>query len=511
MSARRLAALLALAVAVTISLPAGTADAAMARLFPQAHPYEADPVGWVRDKLGENLWSKQCEIAQSVVENEFTAVPSCHGAGKSYLASRIALWWIDAHPVGDAFVVTTAPTANQVNKILWREIRKGHIKGALPGRIAGGTGTSIPEWSINGVDVAYGRKPETLEGFQGMHAPYVLVIVDEGGAVPDWLIEGASTIATNPVNDRVLVIGNPTKPASAFEKICKPGSLYNKIQIPAASTPRFTGEECDPAIPLVTPLWVEQRAYEWGVESGFYQSRVDAVFPDVSDDTLFPPKLILRALATDLPGMDRGGYGGDVARYGENETVVYRARGGVARHVKSIAQSDTYETAELFSGILRQHGADRPPMVVDADGIGIGVVDIMRKHGVRVVEFHGGERASDPGLFVNRRAEVYWTARQMAENGELDLEEDTDAGKKLVGQLQALKFKYDGKGRIQIESKEDMRARGVKSPDHADAAVMALSAPSGNDLSVFGAAVVHTTDSGTVEGSLSGDLLERAM
>lgn len=507
----RLLAALAATVAALVIAPAGTADRVMERLFPTPNAYTADPAGWVEAKLGERLWSIQRDIACSVVENSFTAVPSCHGAGKSYLASRIALWWVDIHPVGDAFVVTTAPTANQVNKILWREIRKAHLKAGLPGRIAGGTGTSIPEWSIDGVDVAYGRKPETLEGFQGIHAPYVLVIVDEGGAVPDWLIEGASTIATNPVNDRILVIGNPTRPASAFETICKPGSLYNKIRIPAVATPRFTGEQCDEAIPLVTPLWVEQRAYEWGVESAFFQSRILAEFPDVSDDTLFPPRLIDRALATDLPGVDRGGFGADPARYGENETVVYRNRGGSIRHVKSVAASDGWETAELFASIAYRL---RLPIHVDADGIGGPIVDTLRRLNpdVQVIEWRGGQPARDPGRFTNRRAEVFWGMRVAAERGELDLEDDTAAGKKLVGQLQALKFKYDARGRIQVESKEDMRARGVKSPDHADAAALAWSVPPPLDLPAgFGTPVMHQTDSGPVEGSLSADLMERAM
>jgi hypothetical protein len=82
-----------------------------------------DPVGWVEGRLGEFLWRKQREIAASVRDNRRTAVKSCHNAGKSFLASRIAAWWLDTHPPGEAFVVSTAPTYKQVHAILWEEIR----------------------------------------------------------------------------------------------------------------------------------------------------------------------------------------------------------------------------------------------------------------------------------------------------------------------------------------------------------------------------------------------------
>src|ERR1051325_1677928 len=94
------------------------------------NPYLIDPVGWVQTELGEHLWSKQREIAESVVTNRRTAVKSCHNAGKSWIASRIAAWWIDSHPPGQAFVASTAPTYSQVHAILWEEVRAAARKAA---------------------------------------------------------------------------------------------------------------------------------------------------------------------------------------------------------------------------------------------------------------------------------------------------------------------------------------------------------------------------------------------
>jgi hypothetical protein len=86
--------------------------------------YTADPTGWINERLGEFIWSKQRDIAESVRDNRRTAVKSCHDAGKSFISSRIATWWIDTHPPGEALVVSTAPTYQQVHAILWEEIRK---------------------------------------------------------------------------------------------------------------------------------------------------------------------------------------------------------------------------------------------------------------------------------------------------------------------------------------------------------------------------------------------------
>lgn len=140
----------------------------------------ADPTTWVKDKLGEHLWSKQREVFTSVRDNRRTAVHSCHAIGKSFTASRIACWWIESHRPGEAYVVSSAPTDSQVRAILWRELGRAHAKGGLQGRM------NQTEWHVtmpagNEEMVAYGRKPADLNptAFQGIHAPYVLVIMDE--------------------------------------------------------------------------------------------------------------------------------------------------------------------------------------------------------------------------------------------------------------------------------------------------------------------------------------------
>src|SRR4029077_8642526 len=187
--------------------------------------------------LGESLYSKQREITKSVEEHRRTAVKSCHDAGKSYIASRTAAWWIKYPPPGEAFVVSTAPSNDQVRGILWREINKVHRKGHLGGRI------NQTEWWINNELVAFGRKPQDQDpgAFQGIHAKYVLVILDEACWIPKDLWMAAGSLAANEYS-RILAIGNPDDPGGHFAEVCKPGSGWNVIRISYRDTPNFTNE-----------------------------------------------------------------------------------------------------------------------------------------------------------------------------------------------------------------------------------------------------------------------------
>src|SRR4051812_2227197 len=134
--------------------------------------------------------------------------------GKSFIASRIIAWWIDSHPVGEAFVVSTAPSAAQVSAIMWREVAKIHRAADLEGKI---NRAGYPQWYIGPELVGYGRKPADYEqsAFQGIHAKYVLVVIDEACGVPRHLYDAIDALVTNQ-NCRVLAIGNPDDAASHF-------------------------------------------------------------------------------------------------------------------------------------------------------------------------------------------------------------------------------------------------------------------------------------------------------
>jgi hypothetical protein len=176
------------------------------------------------------------EIGEIVVRNRYSAVKASHDVSKSHTVSRLACWWIDVHPPGEAFVVTTAPTT-QVEAILWRCIGAAHRKGSLPGRI-----TLDAKWYVGQALVGYERKPANYDhaAFQGIHARYVLVIIDEAGGVPKSIFDAVDALATN-IDARVVAVGNTDDPASHFATICKPGSGWRVETISAVDPPAHTG------------------------------------------------------------------------------------------------------------------------------------------------------------------------------------------------------------------------------------------------------------------------------
>lgn len=498
--------------------------AAVGRAFPTPAPGADDPVAWFSHRRGGPLdgflWSKQREISRALQHNRYVAVPACHGPGKSFLAAGLAAWWIDTHKPGTAFVVTTAPTTPQVKAILWREIGRAHADAGLAGRVTLDARWMLP---IGGRDelVAFGRKPAVatrrragepvleVAAFQGIHAEHVLVILDEAAGIPRALFDAADTLATS-AGSKVLAIGNPDDPQSGFADACKPGSGWTVVPISAFDTPAFTGEAVPPELAalLVSQQWVDERRTRWGEGSPLWQAKVLGLFPDASDDTLISASWIAQAQQRDLDGLDPGTWGLDVATSGTDETCLYRQRGGVVRLAHSARKDETMETTGKVIRVLRagKGAGSKLPIAVDKIGVGSGVWSRLREQRFDARGFDSSAKPSTPQAqleFVNRRAEAWWTVRELFREGLVDLDPDDD---RLAAQLGSIKYSTRSDGRILIESKDDMRARGMPSPDRADAVMMALAG--------CGPKRPKPPPAGTVTSSgdtLTGDLLTRDM
>jgi hypothetical protein len=463
---------------VTITLSASDKamwQAALERIKPKPpSPYLNDPARWVQDKLGEFLWSKQREVAESVVTHTKTAVKSCHNAGKSRVASRIAAWFIDTYGEDDGFIVSTAPTYAQVHAILWEEIR-GAAKQAsargnpLPGRVLGSD-----QWKLaDGKLVGWGRKPADADqhGFQGIHHKHMLVIVDEACGIPRQLWTAIEAITTGD-DVHILAIGNPDDPNTEFGDICKPGSGWNVITISAFDTPNLTGEDIPAELrPLMlSPDWVEDKK-RWGVDSPRYVSKVLGQFPDLGTDTLISPLLIEAAQQRKLAPGPHAILGVDVARFGSDRTTFCLRAGPVARIVGDFGKQDTMATTGQVVAAKAEYAADE--VRVDGVGVGAGVVDRLVELGHDVVDMQSGAAAVDSEHFANARAEWWWAVRERFEAGDMDIDPDDD---ELAAQVGAMKYRYTSRGQIIIESKDEMRNRGLPSPDRGDALMLTATA-----------------------------------
>jgi hypothetical protein len=471
----------------------------------QRRQHRRDPVAWVTQRLRGELWSKQRQVLELLAANRRLVVPSCHAAGKSAIAARAICWWLDTLPPGKAFVVTTAPSVNQVKAILWREIGRVHAAAKLRGRL------NQTEWLdvLNGREelVAFGRKPDEYDSdaFQGIHAPFVLVVVDEANGVRGPLWEAADSLISND-QSKFLTIGNPDDPTGEFYQICQPGSGWVVCPISAFDTPNFTGEECDPDIKeqLIGHVYVEERRRKWAsrwywvdaagnpVESyrdgvrcvppvgesdtetqPLWQSKVLGRFPTQPEEmTLIPMAWVKRAQEKTLSvegmpnelGLDVGG-GGDAS-------VIAHRRGGRVRIIRSDRNPDTMQTCGNLVDALRRTGASLAK--VDLVGIGRGVVDRAKELGRPVEGVNVGEGADDEESFVKRRAELWWQVRSMFERDEVDLDPADDD---LAAELGSIRFKRTSAAQVQVESKADAYARVGGSPNRADALMLALSNP----------------------------------
>jgi hypothetical protein len=441
--------------------------------------YGADPVRWVRERLRQTAWSKQREILTALRDHRRVAVRSCHGVGKSHIAAVAVAHWLDTHPPGEAFVVTTAPTAAQVRAILWRYIRRNHKRGHLPGRV------NQTEWHIDDEIVAYGRKPADQDesAFQGIHARYVLVVIDEACGVPEQLWIAADALTTN-ADCRILAIGNPDNPAAHFRKVCAPGSGWHVIGISAFDSPNLTGEGVPEELQqvLVSASWVEEKASEWGTDNPLYKSKVRGEFADdAPNQVVRTADIAMCRIAPDrkhapddlLPvelGVDVGG-GGD-------ETVI-RERRGVRAGREWRAHTDRPEQiAPLVLQAIRESGATA--VKVDSIGVGFGVIGELRnaadrgEHTAFVDAVNVAEAASEPDTFMNLRAEIWWQiGRDLSATRGWDLS-GMENGDQKVAQLLEPRWTVDPKGRIRVEPKDEIKKRLGRSPDNADALLLAF-------------------------------------
>jgi len=422
----------------------------------------ADPVWFIRNVVGYDLWSKQQEIVRSVRDNKFTAVRSCNGAGKSFVSASVVAWALGCHY--ESIVLTTAPTTRQVEEILWQEIARLHAKSKFPlgGELLKTKWTMGPKW------FAMGLSTNDPSRFQGFHAPFILVIMDEACGVGSEIYEAVSAVTVSD-DAHVLLIGNPTDPNTEFHKAFQ-SPLYNKIHISAFDTPEFTGELGDRRIPgLITKEWAEQRKAEWGENSPAYLARVLGDFPDSSSAAMIPLSWIMRATesAYDNAKAPRT-MGVDVGRFGDDPSAIACRVGNATTLIRTFNKLDTVEVADEVEKVYLDTGGYEV-IAVDAVGVGGGVADILRRRGYPAVDIESGERAYMTTRFNNRRTEMWFRLRELMRTQSISLPEDD----RMIGELSAPKYSFDLSGRYRLETKEEMKRRGLSSPNIADAVVYA--------------------------------------
>lgn len=490
--------------------------------------YYNDPAGFAKDVLGIHLWSLQKEIADNILKTKRTAVKAGHGVGKSYLAAILAIWWIATrikHGADKVLVVTTAPTYAQVHGVVWEHIRnfigvaaqrykEGLTKVRIPGYV-----TNSDEWkTADGVQIGFGRKPAdgTDSAFQGFHKMYTLVILDEATGIRRELWDQVEAITTQPTC-RLLSIGNPTDPSSFFAELFYDDKGWDNKTISVLDSPNYTRQyltmpdhpmykraKMDEHMPmealagLTGTDWLVDMIKLHGENSPYLVSRAYADFPETTLNTLFSQADIARGHDTHVQPDPHGKgsvFGVDVSRFGDDYSTIYKyspgflnmvdkhgkntgkrradaKRGGKLEFIDKKGKSDTVETAHWIHNLALEHNVEE--VRVDGVGVGAGVVDqlaYLSDGQYLVADMVGNAQSPDAARWRNARAFWFDELRRLVHNGELDLCRE----EMLESELLTIQYHFKNReSSLQIESKEEMRARGVKSPDHADAAAYAV-------------------------------------
>lgn len=487
----------------------------------KAQRYRHDPVLWATEYMGLQLWSRQKDIMYSVRDNRATAVAAGHGVGKSYIAALIACWWIDVHPLDDVYVASTAPTVDQVTAVLWRNIRNFHnlakqrykdglVDHPLPGYVTGDN-----KWKTDdGIIIGQGRKPADDRAdvaFQGVHATYLLAIGDEAVGLNAEMIGALGNIATGALN-RQLLIANPTDPTCQMAQIWKRDIAgWTRMHISVLDSPLITQEpgfDTSRAEGMSGWEYVNDMRDTWGEDHPIYVSRVlgqwafDAGLTVLSEQdvanalntTVLPDPEAEVWLGCDIAWSDKGDFSSAyVARPGvvwERDAESGELIGPTDRRGWQVRRVGAWQGAPLAGGsdenpsngmLIDAHAlavaASR--VKIDSSGVGMAVIQDLASQPRRydVYKMAGGNPAREKNTYTNARAEAFFDIKLLAHQGLLDLDPDDED---MIDQLRSIQYEYDSRNRIKIESKADMRARGRKSPDFADAVWYALYDPEQN-------------------------------
>lgn len=445
--------------------------------------YKHDPVEWGKQVLGEFYWSKQRAILYAIQAHRKVAVRSCHEAGKDFIVARAALHWIQTGTPNRRSVVSTSASGDQVKAVLWKEINQGHKKGKLIGR------TNLTEWYVNGEIVGYGRKVADYNptSFHGTHAPEgVLVIYDEAGGVAEALFQAGNSMAGNE-RSRQVAIGNPDDPDSYFASMFRPGSEWHQIHIDGYDTPNFSGEPVPPELheSLLGKSYVHDLIHEYGEDSPIVVSKVRGNFPQDNKDGVVPWSKVSAAKYVTPDLLGRHDLGVDIAATEEGDgdaTVIRERKGNAAMGRWTVHSSDPEVVADKVINVINETGANRVKVDIIGWGWGVaGILDIKRKqgaHSAKVIGVNVAEKSSKPQRFPNLRSQLWWeVGREPVMRGDVSTALMEDDKERTTADLIAPQYSINAKGLTVIEPKSETKKRLKRSPDDADAYLLAFYEP----------------------------------
>jgi len=418
------------------------------------------PDKWQRNlliELGNEISQRKFDGINAVAPIRFS-IASGHGIGKSCLTAFLILFIMSTRP--NAKGVVTSGKYEQLKDKTWSELSKWH-KLAINSHWFEYRGTrgnlcffnklAPSQWTCNG----QAAQKENADSFAGLHnansTPFY--IFDEASAIDDKIYEVAEGGLTDG-EPMIFLFGNPTQNTGKFRETFgsqKHRWIHKQID---SRNAKMTNKE-------LINQWIE----DYGEDSDFVRVRVKGQFPRSGNQQFIASDVVDRAVerTIEVPVGTPKLMSLDVARFGGDYSVIARRHGRKLEELIKFRELDTMQLAAETAVMIKKYQPDA--VFVDGVGVGGGVVDRLRLLGFSVIDVNAGAATDteNKDKYRNKRAEMWGRMRQWLEDA--DIPRDTD----LINDLIGIEYGYDDRMRIQLEKKEDMKKRGLSSPDCADA------------------------------------------
>lgn len=416
--------------------------------------YANDPVGFCQYVLGVEPDEWQAAVLRDVAAGvRRISIRAGHGVGKSSCCAWLLIWHqVVKFPQKS---VVTAPTASQLYDALFNEVKywinklPEPIKDLFETTSEKVTLKSAPEASFISARTSSADRPEALAG---IHSEHVLLIVDEASAVPEAVFESAAGSMSGE-NASVILIGNPTRNSGLFFKTHHQlASEWKTYHVSCLNSPRVAKD------------FVEQIKSTYGEASNAYRVRVLGEFALRDDDTLIPAELVDSAMVRDITVVrsEPVVYGLDVARFGDDRSVLCKRQGNVVLEFRVWQGLDLMQ---LTGAIVNEASVDKPAEIcVDSIGLGSGVADRLRELGHVVRDVNVSESSAMNPKAAKLRDELWLSVKDWLNARACKLPKMDELRQELV----APTYTFTSNGKIKVEGKAEMKRRGMRSPDLAD-------------------------------------------
>ena len=460
--------------------------------------YQRDFLAWQADVLGLRTYEKMQNICETALFGEIprTAIKSSNGTSKSYSVSAMIAWTASVFDVNESVSIISAPSLTQIEKVTFKYLKSFKARAADRGFLLPGAINEQLEWQAKGpegsITLAYGKKPapgQEVNVFQGIRSEYgrTYVWFDESGGMSKGMYTAAEAVLTGK-KARFTGIGNPDDVGTEWYKIFtekKYQNEYNLFSISSLELPTFTGEIVYPDDPemqtrmmesLTQVSWVEHKKRIWGESDARYLSKVMGQFPKDGGNGFFPQSAIDKSYDTEIEDDSAAPLilGVDIARWGQDESVIATNRAGRVRVEDTWAKCDLVDSARRIHRFAQSKGATE--VRIDSTGVGGGVYDMLDRleefadKTYLLVGWDNGRAAPDASQHANMRAYSHDSLRSQMMAGDIDLDYGDDV---LREELQIITFKFNNRGAIQVTPKSDLKTEIGGSPDRLDAVIMA--------------------------------------